>query len=280
MVTEANLISVESTNLNGELTQTVNARDLHARLEVKQDFSNWVKYQIERAGLDEGADYVFAKIGENSVGRPTNEYHLTVDAAKHIAMMSNTPRGKEIRKYFIEVEKGYKTLLIAREKEQALLDAEPRLLKQVEADYKENLKHHPNYELGTTLKNAIRCQDYGSTVELDKILDELDFAPAAKAQGASVASIRRQVAARISATHLLNSLHMGQHEHEDPVRNVIQWAATLVREEDARAKMLAYQKERDKPKLTYQDLLAQEMASKHTALVTATPKKRVARKPK
>ncbi len=151
---------------------------------------------------------------------------------------------------------------------------------EVEADLKENLKHHPNYELGTTLKNAIRCQDYDSTVELDKILDELDFAPAAKAQGASVASIRRQVAARISATHLLNSLHMGQHEHEDPVRNVIQWAATLVREEDARAKMLAYQKERDKPKLTYQDLLAQDMATKHEKLVTATPKKRVARKPK
>lgn len=151
---------------------------------------------------------------------------------------------------------------------------------EVEADYKENLRHHPNYELGTTLKNAIRCQDYDSTVELDKILDELDFAPAAKAQGASVASIRRQVAARISATHLLNSLHMGQHEHEDPVRDVVQWAQTLVREEDARAKMLAYQKERDKPKLTYQDLLAQDMATKHEKLVTTTPKKRVARKPK
>ena len=151
---------------------------------------------------------------------------------------------------------------------------------EVEADLKENLKHHPNYELGTTLKNAIRCQDYDSTVELDKILDELDFAPAAKAQGVSVASIRRQVAARISATHLLNSLHMGQHEHEDPVRDVVQWAQTLVREEDARAKMLAYQKGRDKPKLTYQDLLAQDMATKHEKLVTTTPKKRVARKPK
>lgn len=158
--------------------------------------------------------------------------------------------------------------------------ARAQLLLDVEADYKENLKHHPNYELGAALKNAIRCQDFDSTAELDKVLDGLDFAPAAHARGVPESYIRREVAARMSATYLLNSLHMGQHEHEDPVRNVIQWAGSLVKEEDARAKMLAYQKERDKPKTTYQQILAQDMATKHEKLVTPTPKKRVARRPK
>ena len=63
---------------------------LHAFLEVKKDFSNWIKKQIGRARLVEGRDYIiFAQKGKNTGrGRSSLEYHLTIDAAKHIAMMS------------------------------------------------------------------------------------------------------------------------------------------------------------------------------------------------
>lgn len=78
-------------------------------LEVKKDFSNWIKKQIERARLLENRDYiVFAQKGENlndKSGRPSIEYFLTLEAGKHIAMLSGTEKGFEVREYFLECEK-------------------------------------------------------------------------------------------------------------------------------------------------------------------------------
>jgi len=92
--------------MGGAKANAVNARDLHAFLEVGKDFSNWIKVQIERARLVEHRDFeVFALLGENSGGRPRTEYALTLDAGKHIAMMSGTDRGFEVREYFIECER-------------------------------------------------------------------------------------------------------------------------------------------------------------------------------
>ena len=49
---------------------------------------------------------VFANFCENPQGgRPAREYHLTVEAARHIAMAEHTPKGKEARDYFIECER-------------------------------------------------------------------------------------------------------------------------------------------------------------------------------
>ena len=50
------LIRIENQKIGGGFVQTVNARELHAFLEVKKDFSNWIKKQIERARLVEGRD--------------------------------------------------------------------------------------------------------------------------------------------------------------------------------------------------------------------------------
>lgn len=119
---KSNVIKIESANLNDEDVQTVNARDLHAGLEIGKDFSTWVKDQIDRARLVEHRDFeVFTQKGENPLGgRPMQEYYFTVDAAKHIAMMSNTDKGFEIREYFIAVEKDYKALLVSNAKDQAM----------------------------------------------------------------------------------------------------------------------------------------------------------------
>lgn len=101
------LIVVKNDNIGGSEVRTVNARDLHSFLEVKKDFSGWIKKQIERARLAENRDFVvFAQKGVNlEGGRPTMEYHLTLEAGKHISMLSNTEKGFEVREYFIECEK-------------------------------------------------------------------------------------------------------------------------------------------------------------------------------
>lgn len=114
------LIPIRIGEIAGAQQQTVNARDLHAFLGVGKDFTTWIKAQIDRARLGDGRDFVevYAQKGENptrevfpqkgvnpSGGRPRAEYHLTIDAAKHVAMMSGTDKGFEVRDYFIECER-------------------------------------------------------------------------------------------------------------------------------------------------------------------------------
>ncbi len=97
--------------IEGGLTQTVNARDLHQELGIKKKFPDWIKSQIERGQLVENADYVlvFPQKGKNlKGGRPALEYHVTIDAGKSIAMMSGGEKGAEVRRYFIQCEKQLK----------------------------------------------------------------------------------------------------------------------------------------------------------------------------
>ena len=42
----------------GQAQQTVNARELHAFLESKQEFSNWIKNRIEDYGFLDGVDFL------------------------------------------------------------------------------------------------------------------------------------------------------------------------------------------------------------------------------
>ena len=46
---------IKITEQNGK--QAVSARELHAFLESKQDFSNWIKNRIEKYDFEEGVDY-------------------------------------------------------------------------------------------------------------------------------------------------------------------------------------------------------------------------------
>lgn len=95
--------------IGGEEIATTNARELHAFLEVGRDFSNWIKEKIAEYGFIEDQEYaieVFAKNGENSKGgRPSKEYFLTVDAAKQLCMVVNTPKGRAARLHYIACEK-------------------------------------------------------------------------------------------------------------------------------------------------------------------------------
>ena len=109
------LFALVSQSIGGETQQTVSGRELQAALESKRDYSSWAKYQIERAGFIENADYVKTQdlsspnlVNSKSRARARTEYHFTISAAKEIAMMSGSPKGKEVRLYFIECEKRLK----------------------------------------------------------------------------------------------------------------------------------------------------------------------------
>lgn len=103
------LVKVSQVQIGVDNVNAVNARDLWNALESKQEFSHWIKNRIDKLGLIESRDYgVFDKIIKNTeggVGRPVTEYVVTMDIAKHLAMIEMTDKGREVREYFIECEK-------------------------------------------------------------------------------------------------------------------------------------------------------------------------------
>lgn len=92
---------------------TVSARDLHEGLMIEKRFSAW--FETNRNGFIEGEDFTSVLVGtevRNNGGvqiRELKDYQLTIDMAKHIALMSRTAKGKEIRRQFIELEKAWNT---------------------------------------------------------------------------------------------------------------------------------------------------------------------------
>jgi anti-repressor protein len=97
------IIKIGSDNLGGETIQTVNARDLHLFLGVKQDFSSWIRNQIKRARLIDNRDFITLTKKEDR--QILVEYHLTTEAGKSISMMSGADKGFEVRDYFLECER-------------------------------------------------------------------------------------------------------------------------------------------------------------------------------
>lgn len=103
------LIPINAATIGGEEVNAVNARELHAFLEVGKDFSTWIKDRIKKYGFDEGVD--FAKfdspVSGNQRGgdRRSIEYHISLSMAKELCMVERNEKGKQARLYFIECEK-------------------------------------------------------------------------------------------------------------------------------------------------------------------------------
>ncbi len=91
---------------NGKNTNSRNSRDIHEYLGVKTAYSRWIKRRIESQGAEENIDFSVAKNGNGiSTKFEGEDYIITDDFAKHLGMLEKTPKGKEVRNYFIYMEK-------------------------------------------------------------------------------------------------------------------------------------------------------------------------------
>ena len=114
----------------------VSARDLHRSLEVKTRFSQWVEQNFKM--FKENEDFtsvVRTTLVNNGAVRELKDYAVSIRMAEHLAMMSKTSKGYEVREYFIQVEKDFNSpeKIMAR----ALLMADKKINKleaQIEAD--------------------------------------------------------------------------------------------------------------------------------------------------
>ncbi len=99
---------IKITETNGQ--RAVSARELHKFLEATERFSNWFERQLQY-GFIEDQDYTSVKsftVVGNGAEKPIEDYALTIDCAKEISMLQRNEKGKQARKYFIEVEKNWK----------------------------------------------------------------------------------------------------------------------------------------------------------------------------
>lgn len=92
--------------------QLVSARELHNKLEVKTRFSLWTKQNFKhfREGLDFEGVVTTTPFNPNypdGKQQEIKDYALTIEMAKHLAMMSGTEKGYQVRDYFIKVEQAW-----------------------------------------------------------------------------------------------------------------------------------------------------------------------------
>ena len=90
-----------TTNEKGN--EVVSAKELYNTLELKKDFTTWFK-KMASYGFEEHKDFTPFRV-ESTGGRPSSDYAITLDMAKHIAMLQRTEQGMKIRQYFIDYEK-------------------------------------------------------------------------------------------------------------------------------------------------------------------------------
>lgn len=114
----------------------MSGRQLHEALDVKTKYADWFNRMIDY-GFAENQDFLLLK-NEQQTGRGGHnkvDHIIKLDMAKEIAMIQRTERGKQVRQYFIQVEKDFNSpeKIMAR----ALLMADQKVHKleaQIEAD--------------------------------------------------------------------------------------------------------------------------------------------------
>lgn len=137
----------------------VSARQLHKTLEVKTRFSQWVEQNFKMFKENEDFSSVVTTTQQNQYGgtKELQDYAVTIRMAEHLAMMSKTNKGHEVREYFIQVEKDFNSpeKIMAR----ALLMADKKI----------KLLENENENLLIELEEATKNADY-----LDLILQTKD----------------------------------------------------------------------------------------------------------
>lgn len=122
--------------LNDEHDPVVSGRQLHEALEVKTPYSMWFDRMVEY-GFTENQDFLLNNFVKQTGrgGHNKLDHIIKLDMAKEIAMIQRTERGKQVRQYFIQIEKDFNSpeKIMAR----ALLMADKKIQKletQIEAD--------------------------------------------------------------------------------------------------------------------------------------------------
>lgn len=169
--------------LNENHEPVVSGRQLHETLGVKTRYNDWFNRMTE-FGFTENEDYLaITQKRVTAQGNATNQtdHIIKLDMAKEIAMIQRTNKGKEVRKYFIQVEKDFnspekimaRALLMADKKIKLLESQNENLLIELE----EANKNADYLDLILQTKDSLTitqiAQDYGiSARKMNQLLKQ------------------------------------------------------------------------------------------------------------
>lgn len=104
-VIENELVPVYKTS-TGE--KVVYGSELHKVLGAPSVYREWAKRRLTDIDAVENEDYTTVEISTVSGGAPRKDHIIKLDIAKEMAMLERNEKGKQVRRYFIAIEKKYK----------------------------------------------------------------------------------------------------------------------------------------------------------------------------
>ncbi|WP_278884879.1 ORF6C domain-containing protein [[Ruminococcus] torques] len=104
-VIENELVPVYETS-TGE--KVVYGSELHTVLGAPSVYREWIKRRVSDIDAIEDEDFQGVEISTPS-GQTKKDHIIKLDTAKEMAMLERNEKGKQVRRYFIQVEKKYKS---------------------------------------------------------------------------------------------------------------------------------------------------------------------------
>lgn len=172
---------------NSNEDPAVSGRQLHEVLGIETRYSDWFPRMCEY-GFTEGVDFnslIFEQVqleGNREVKRSLQDHLIKIDMAKEICMIQRSDKGKQARRYFIQIEKDYNSpeKIMARalriaEKELSTLRLDNKIKDQQIAELKPKADYHDLILQCPELLSVTEIsKDYGMGAKtLNKLLHEL-----------------------------------------------------------------------------------------------------------
>lgn len=103
-----NIQQLVPVTINEKEEVVISSRDLHQYLDIQTRYNVWILRMLEY-GFEENVDYQRVTQKYDTPGGIQNQmdYILKIDMAKEICMIQRSERGRQARKYFIEMEKQF-----------------------------------------------------------------------------------------------------------------------------------------------------------------------------
>lgn len=197
---------------NKSKERLINARELFYALrgrETKTKFADWIKERLVKYKFIENIDYIcfrnFTK-ADRYGNKTTKEYYLTIDTTKEICMIENNETGRKIRRYFIETEKRYRTIINTSNNTNQFIDIMQNAINYM----KENNIRVDSLELGLReVKNEIENIKSSIDIKIKKdyclasdIAEQLEIYSENKIPHSNlIGAIARQLGYKISYKH-------------------------------------------------------------------------------
>ncbi len=100
------LVPIVVSKIGDQEVNSISARELY--LDLGFNGSNWSRWSkeniLENQFVTQGVDFIELVVMTSSPN-PPKDYAVSIEMAKHIAMMAKTQRAHDYRNYFIECEK-------------------------------------------------------------------------------------------------------------------------------------------------------------------------------